>query len=174
MWDWEDHCTLALCLQHTDMLLNRELQVPPQPQGFIGSSTGSSVFPILTVGVSEPWIWVHFTALVGCKHVKIHYRPFLYGIYCCRCFCMVFRDHKECCEDVPGNTRGQIINPQSTSYSQYTNTWNSSRWVEFVSVIWDSVNPKIYQYVSRQSSSEANPLKVSDDTILPGCLISLL
>ena len=38
----------------------------------------------------------------------------------------------------------------------------------------DSVVPEIFWDENRQSASEANPVKVSDDTILPGCLIGLL
>ena len=81
--------------------------------------------------------------------------------------------NKECFEDVLGNTRGQLINLQSkTCHSQDTASWNTFLWVEFLRVLpqfwlgfWDK---------NRQSVSEANPVKVSDDTILPGCLICFL
>ena len=41
-------------------------------------------------------------------------------------------------------------------------------WLEFAGP-WDILTQK-----NRQSASEADPVKVSDDAILPGCLISFL
>ena len=38
----------------------------------------------------------------------------------------------------------------------------------------DSPVPEIFWHKNRQSASEANPVKISDDTILPGCLICFL
>ena len=87
---------------------------------------------------------------------------------------------KECFEDVFGNTRGQLINLQSkTCHSQVTASWNTFLWVEFVRECCpnsdsDSPVPEIFRDKNRQSASEADPVKVSDDTILPGCLICFL
>ena len=87
---------------------------------------------------------------------------------------------KECFEDVLGNTRGQLINLQSkTCHSQDTASWNTFLWVEFVRECCpksdsDSPVPEIFWHKNRQSASEANPVKISDDTILPGCLICFL
>ena len=87
---------------------------------------------------------------------------------------------KECFEDVLGNTRGQLINLQSkTCHSQDTASWNTFLWVKFVRECcpnsdWDSPVPEILWHKNRQSASEANPVKVSDDAILPGCLIGFL
>ena len=87
--------------------------------------------------------------------------------------------NKKCSEDVPGNTRGQLINLQSkTCHSQDATSWNTFLWVVF---IWecgpnsdsDSAVPEIFRHEHRQSASEANSVKVSDDTILPGCFIGL-
>ena len=52
-------------------------------------------------------------------------------------------------------------------------------WVQFVRECCpnsdsDSTVPEIFWDKNRQSASEANPVKVSDDTILPGCLICFL
>ena len=52
-------------------------------------------------------------------------------------------------------------------------------WVEFVRECCpnsdsDSPVPEIFWHKNRQSASEANPVKVSDDAILPGCLIGFL
>ena len=49
---WSDHSDeveslLALCLQHTDVLLKWEVR--HSPRNFVDSSTGRSVFPILTM-----------------------------------------------------------------------------------------------------------------------------
>ena len=88
---------------------------------------------------------------------------------------------KECFEDVLGNTRGQLINLQSkTCHSQDTASWNTFLWVEFVRECCpnsDSDSPdsdEIFWHINRQFASEANPVKVSDDAILPGCLIGFL
>ena len=89
---------------------------------------------------------------------------------------------KECFEDVLGNTRGQLINLQSkTCHSQDTASWNTFLWVEFVRECCpnsDSDSPvysaEIFRGKNRHSASEAYPAKVSDDTILPGCLICFL
>ena len=87
---------------------------------------------------------------------------------------------KECFEDVIGHTRGQLINLQSkTCHSQDTASWNTFLWVEFVRDCCpnsdsDSPVPEIFWDKNRQSASETNPVKVSDDTILPGCLICFL
>ena len=88
---------------------------------------------------------------------------------------------KECFEDVLGNTRGQLINLQSkTCHSQDTASWNTFLWVEFVRECCpnsDSDSPdsdEIFWHINRQFASESNPVKVSDDAILPGCLIGFL
>ena len=88
--------------------------------------------------------------------------------------------HKECFEDVLGNTRGQLINFQSkTCHSQDTASWNTFLWVEFIRECCpnsesDLPVPEIFWNKNRQPASEANPVKVSDDAILPGCLIGFL
>ena len=38
----------------------------------------------------------------------------------------------------------------------------------------DSLVPEIFWHKNSQSASEANPVKVSDDAILPGCIIGFL
>ena len=88
--------------------------------------------------------------------------------------------NKECFEDVLGNTRGQLVNLQSKAcHSQDTASWNTFLWVEFIRECCpnsdsDSPVPEIFWNKNRQSASEANPVKVSDDAILPGCLIGFL
>ena len=80
---------------------------------------------------------------------------------------------KECFENVLGNTKGQLINLQSkTCHSQDTASWNTFLWVEFVRECCpnsdsDSPVPEIFRHENRQSASKANPVKVSDDAILP-------
>ena len=80
---------------------------------------------------------------------------------------------KECFEDVLGNTRGQLVNLQSKAcHSQDTASWNTFLWVEFIRECCpnsdsDSPVPEIFWNKNRQSASEANPVKVSDDAILP-------
>ena len=87
---------------------------------------------------------------------------------------------KEFFEDVLGNTRGQLVNLQSKAcHSQDTASWNTFLWVEFIRECCsnsdsDSPVPEIFWNKNRQSASEANPVKVSDDAILPGCLIGFL
>ena len=87
---------------------------------------------------------------------------------------------KECFEDVLGNTRGQLIILQSkTCHSQDTASWNTFLWVEFVKECCpnsdsDSPVPEIFWHKNRQSACEANPVKVSNDAILLGCLIGFL
>ena len=108
---------------------------------------------------------------------------------CCRCLYGVQRASpktdrqvidKECFEDVLGNTRGQLINLQSkTCHSQDTTSWNTFLWVEFVRECCpnsdsDSPVPEIFGHKNRQSAFEANPVKVSDNAILPGCVIGFL
>ena len=60
---------------------------PTTAQGtFLDSSTGRSVFPILTIGGSlSPRLWcseMYDFALVGCKPEDNPCRPFMYGIHC--------------------------------------------------------------------------------------------
>ena len=87
---------------------------------------------------------------------------------------------KECFEDVIGNTRRQLINLQSkTCHSQDTASWNTFLWEEFIRKCCpnsdsDSPVPEIFWNKNRQSASEANPVKVSDDAIMPGCPIGFL
>ena len=87
--------------------------------------------------------------------------------------------NKECCEDVFGNTRGQLINLQSkTCHSQDATSWDTFLWVEFIRECGpdsdsNSAIPEIFRHENRQSASEPNPVQVTYDTILPGCLISL-
>ena len=87
---------------------------------------------------------------------------------------------KECFEDVLGNTREQLMNLQSkTCHSKDTASWNTFLWVDFIREYCpnsdsDSPVPEIFWKKNRHSASEANPVKVSDDAILPGCLIGFL
>ena len=88
--------------------------------------------------------------------------------------------YKEWFEDVLGNTRGHLINLQSkTCDSQDTASCNTFLWVESVRECCpnsdlDLLVHDIFWHENRQSASEANPVKVSDDAILPGCLIGFL
>ena len=142
---------LALCLQHTDVLLEWDVRVPPQPKELCKllhwlkcvsnphSGRGRGLLSSGS-GCSE----MHDFALVGRKPETIPCRPFLYGIYCLlllslygvqraptKTDCQV--SNKECSEDVPGNTSGQLINLQSkTCHSQDTTSWNTFLWVEFI------------------------------------------
>ena len=162
------------------------------PRNFVDFSTGRSVFPIITVG----GLWARDRGAVKCMTLHLwtaNLKPFLVAhscmafTACCKCIygvqgaptttdCQVI--NKECSEDVPGNTRGQLINLQSiTCHSQDTTIWNTFLWVEFIKECWpdsdsDSSVPEIFWHKKRQAASEANP--VQDDTILPGCLICFL
>ena len=87
---------------------------------------------------------------------------------------------KECFEDVLGNTRGQLINLQSRNMSQPGHRQlehfplGKIRQRVLPNSDSDSPVPEILWHKNRQSASEANPVKVSDDAILPGCLIGFL
>ena len=80
----------------------------------------------------------------------------------------------------PWQYRGQLINLQSkTCHNQATTSWNTFLFVEFARECRpysDSDSPvtEIFWHTNRQSASEANLVKVSDDTILPICLIGFL
>ena len=155
-----------------------------------GSST---VFPILTMG----GLWTRHRGAVKCMTLHLwaaNLKPFLVAHSCmaftawCRCLYGVQRASsktdrqvidKECFEDVLGNTRGQLINLQSkTCHSQDTASWNTSLRVKFFRKCCpnsdsNSPVPEILWHKNRQCTSEANPV-VSDDAILPGCLIGFL
>ena len=76
-------------------------------------------------------------------------------------------------EDVPGNTWGQLIDLQSeTCHTENTASWNTFLCVEFVREYTpnsdsDSAVPDIFWLKNRQSASEANPVKVLHDAVLP-------
>ena len=82
--------------------------------------------------------------------------------------------NKESSEDVPGYKRGKLVN----LHGQDTTNWDTFLWVEFVRECGpnfdsESAVPEIFWHQNRQSAPEANLVKVSDDPILPGCLIGL-
>ena len=132
----------------------------------------------------RPWCSEMYDfALVGCKPEATPCRPFLYGIHCLlemslygvqRASSKTDRQviDKECFEDVLGNTRRQLINLQSkTFHSQDTASCNTFLWVEFVRDCCpnsdsDSPVPEKFWHKNRQSASEANPVKVSNDARL--------
>ena len=115
------------------------------PGNFV-DSTGRSVFSILTGG----GLWARDQGAV--KYMTLHLwaanlKEILLAHSCiaftaCR-MPMVSREfpskqliNKECSEDVPGNTWGQLIHLQSkTCRSQDTTSRNTFLWIEFVSVV---------------------------------------
>ena len=119
---------LALCVQHTDVLLKWEVRVPPQPKELRGLLHWQKYVSNFHNGGSlslRPWSCeMHDFALVGCKPEAIPCRPFLYGIHCLLQMSLYGVQiassktdrqviDKECFEDVLGNARGQLINLQS-------------------------------------------------------------
>ena len=183
------------CVFSTQMcFLNERCESHHSPRNFVDSSTGRSVFSILTMG----GLWARDRGAVKCMTLHLwaaNLKPFLVAhscmafTACCRCLYGVQRAsskadrqviNKECFEDVLGNTSRQLINLQSkTCHSQDTASWNTFLWVEFVRECCpnsDSDSPvlEIFWHKNRQSASEANPVEVSDDAILPGCLIGFL
>ena len=176
------HCVFSTLM----CFLNERCESHHSPRNFMDSSTSRSVFPILTMG----GIWARDRGAVKCMTLHLwaaNLKSFLVAHSCmaftaCRCLYGVQRASsktdcqvidKECFEDVLGNTRRQVINLQSkTCHSQDTASWNTFLWVEFVRECSpnsdsDSLVPEILWHENRQSASEANPVKVSDDAILP-------
>ena len=83
---------LALCLQHTDLLLKWEARVSPQPKELCGLLQWQKCVSNPHYGGSlspRPWCSEMYDfALVGCKPEAIPCRPFLYVLLftaCCRC-----------------------------------------------------------------------------------------
>ena len=76
--------------------------------------------------------------------------------------------NQECPDDVPSDTRGQLINLQAkTCNSKDTNSWNTFPWVEFIrgggfESDWNSVIPEMNRHENRQFASDANPVQVLD------------
>ena len=177
------HCVFSTLM----CFLNEGCESHHSPRNFVDSSTGRSVFPILTMG----GLWARDRGAVKCMTLHLwaaNLKPFLVAhspmafTVCYRCLSMVSRERpqKQMTWHVFGNTRGQLINLQSkTCHSQDTASWNTFLWVEFVRECCpnsdsDSPVPEIFWHKNRQSASEANPVKVSDNAILPGCLIGFL
>ena len=182
------HCVFSTLM----CFLNERCESHHSPRNFVDSSTGRSVFPILTMGGlwardldAVKWMTLHLWAAKLKPFLVAH--SYMAFTACCKCLFMVSRERprkqimdKECFEDVLGNTRGQLINVQSkTCHSQDITSWNTLLWVEFVRECCpnsdlESPVPEIFWHKNRQSASEANPVKVSDDAILPGCPIGFL
>ena len=165
------------------------------PRNFVDSSTGRGVFPILTVG----GLWILTRGAVKC--MTLHFwaanlKPFLVAhscmefTACCKCLSMVSRERPRKQIDRSSTNSAlkmslamqegsSLIFSPKTGHSQDTTSWNTLLWVEFVRKCGpnfdsDSAVPEIFWDKNRQSASEANPVKVSNDTILPGCLVGLL
>ena len=87
--------------------------------------------------------------------------------------------HEQCSEDVPGNTWWQLIDLQSKAcHSKDTTSCNTFLWVDFVSEYGfnfdsDSAVPDISWHNNRKSTSEANPVKVTNDAILSGYFMGI-
>ena len=86
---------LALCFQHTDVLLKWESH--HSPRNFVDSSTGRSVSPIPTMG----GLWARDCGAVKCMTLHLwaaNLKPFLVAhssmalTACCRCLSMVSRE----------------------------------------------------------------------------------
>ena len=117
------------------------------PRNFVDSSTGRGALPILIFGGR----WTLVRGAVKCTTLHLwaaNLKPFpvvhscMALTICCKCLSMV-------------------------------STWDAFFWVEFIRECGadsDSNSPvtKILCYKGRQSASEAYPVHVSDDTILPG------
>ena len=76
------------CLQHTDVFLKWEVRVLPHPRNFVDSSTGRSVFPILTMG----GLWTQDRGAVKCTTLHLwaaNLKTFAHSCMeftaCCRC-----------------------------------------------------------------------------------------
>ena len=140
------HCVFSILM----CFLNERCESHHSPRNFVDSSTGRSVFPILTMG----GLWAPDRGAVKCMTLYLwaaNLKPFLVAhscmafTACCRCLSMVSRKRPrkqiarsstKCFEDVLGNTRGQLINLQSkTCHSKDTASWNTFLWVEFVRVL---------------------------------------
>ena len=186
---------LTLCLQHTDVFLKWEVRVPPQPKELRGLLQWQKcVSNPHNGGVSEPETGVQWNVrLCTCGLQTWNHSlspipvwnslPAVDVSLWCPKSVLETRSpgHRQrVLEDVLGNTRGQLINLQSkTCHSQDTASWDTFLWVEFVRECCpnsdsDSPVPEIFWHKNRQSASEANPVKIWDDTILPGCLICFL
>ena len=167
--------------------LNERCESHHSPGNFVYSSTGRSVFPILTVG----GFWARDRRAVKCMTLHLwaaNLKPFLVAhsfmafTACCKCLSMLSRE-RPWKQTARSSTKSalkmslaiKLINLQSkTCHSQ-----NTFLWVEFVRESCpdsDSDSPilEIFWYKNTQSASDANPAKVTDDTILPGCLICFL
>ena len=175
--------------------LNERCESHHSPRNFVDSSTVRSVFPILTMG----GLWARDRGAVKCTTLHLwaaNLKPFLIAhscmefTACCRCLSMVSRERprkqiarsstKSALKMSLAIQQGSsLIFSPKTCHSQNTASWNTFFWVEFVRECCpnsdsDSPVPEIFWHKNRQSASEANPVKISDDTILPGCLICFL
>ena len=144
-------------------------------------------------------LWILTRGAVKC--MTLHFwaanlKPFLVAhscmefIACCKCLSMVSRERPRKQIDRSSTNSAlkmslamqegsSLIFSPKTGHSQDTTSWNTLLWVEFVRKCGpnfdsDSAVPEIFWDKNRQSASEANPVKVSNDTILPGCLVGLL
>ena len=184
------HCVFSTLM----CFLNERWESHHSPRNFVDSSTGKSVFQILTMGGlwardRGQWnVWHCTCGLQPGSHslspIPVwHSLPAVDVSLWCPEGVLENRSpgHRQrMLGDVLGNTRGQLINLQSrTCHSQDTASWNTLLWVEFVRECCpnfdsDSPVPEIFWHKNRQSAAEANPVKIPDDAILPGCLIGFL
>ena len=186
-WDW-GHSVFSVVM----CFLKERCESRPSPRNFVDCSTGRGVLPSLTE-------WDYWT--LGCDVVEcttLHSRAAnlkslvvahscMAFTACCKCLSMVSREppRKQIARSSTKSAlkmslaiwdgNSLILSPKHVT----ANTPHTFFWVEFV---WECgadsdsnlAIPKILCYKSRQSASEAYPVQVSDDTVLPGGFIICL
>ena len=169
--------------------LNDRWKSHHNPRNLVDSSTGRSVLPIHTVGN----LWALERCAVKCTTLNLwaaNLKPFLVAhscmafTACCKCLSMVSRERPRKQMARSSTKRAlkmslAIKEGSSLIFTARTPTnWDTFLWVEFVRECGpnfdsESAVPEIFWHQNRQSAPEANLVKVSDDPILPGCLIGL-
>ena len=174
--------------------LNERCESHHSPRDFIDSSTGRRVLPILTAG----GLWDLDQSEIKCMTLHLwaaNLKPFLVThsciafTACCKCLYSVQgapreRPRKQIARSSTNSALkmslaihegSSLIFKSETCHGEHATSWNTFLWVEFVreyGLHSDSAVLEIFRHKHRQLASEANPVKVSNDTILPGCFIA--
>ena len=182
------HCVFSTMM----CFLNEMCESHHSRRNFVDPSTGRSVFPTLTVR----GLWVRHRVAVKCMTLHswaANLKPYLVAhscmsfTACCKCLSMVFRE-RPWKQIAMSSTKCALkmslaiqvgcslifnlkhVTARTPPIETPSSGFNSSECCPNSDS--DSAFPEIFWHKNRPSASEANPVKVSDDTILPGCLIS--
>ena len=171
-WGWEPPCTVSSahwcaswirCASPTTaqgtLLTSPLAEVCFQPSQWGASEFGIRVQWNAQLCTCGPQTWNHSLSPIPVWHLLPAVNVSLWCSGSAQTDCQVI--NKECSEDVPSNTRGQLINlPSITCHSQGTTNWNTFLWVNSESVVpiltrtrWSlrCADTKIGQVLSRTS-----------------------